>query len=185
MRDVRIRENDTHGYPRIIRVKLTEPLSFGAFAEAKRCRYEPDAVADKFLPTDEVVVVYDSMGTISGQIDDKFWAIYKHDSKFHEIIGPVTRAAALLAQVEGEVTSTFDDTDATFTIEVTRLLQDAGQLLDDDDDPLETGATLTIHNRAYTTGYIFSGTSGTSVCLAQWDSVLGRWDAIWVTCQAE
>jgi hypothetical protein len=83
------------------------------------------------------------------------------------------------AQIEFTCNETVTTSDASFDAEITRLIGDAALLGVEEED------VITVHNRADITDYVFTGSNLTSVGLAQWDSVLGRWDAIWITCPAE
>jgi hypothetical protein len=83
------------------------------------------------------------------------------------------------AQIEFICNETVTTGTADFDAEITRLIGDAGLVGVAEED------VITVYNRADITDFVFTGSNLTSVGLAQWDSVLGRWDAIWITCPAE
>lgn len=113
MRDVRIRTNETHGYPDIERVKLTSNLT-GSSADAVRRNFDGSNYAD----TTEAITVHDPLGSFTGaSTGDKFWAIRRHDSRRWELLGPSTSQSSyqfVLFQLTGTLTTA----DATQTADV-------------------------------------------------------------------
>ncbi len=102
MRDTRIRENDTHGYPRIIRVVLLENMPSSSQAPAKRLKFDPTDTIVPWKETDEEVQVFDSLDAMGGAKDDKLWVMYRHDSKIHEVLSNGNGGLRLFKLDEGE-----------------------------------------------------------------------------------
>ena len=84
-----------------------------------------------------------------------------------------------VAEIEFICNQTVATTDATFDVEVTRILGDADLLGVAEEDEIE------VHNRPDITDYVFTGSNLTSVGLARWDHRLLQWDVIWITCPTE
>lgn len=74
---------------------------------------------------------------------------------------------------------TVTTSDASFDVEVTRVLGDGDLLGVAEED------VVTVYNHPDITDYVFTGSNLTSVGRAQWDHKLGQWDAVWITCPAE
>jgi hypothetical protein len=93
-RDIRPRhiEHNSDQAAGVVRVQLTSSLSAGASATALLVSYSPTgdsgtvSDASNFIAGDEVITVFDPFGNISGNIGDRFWAVYRRDSESFELL---------------------------------------------------------------------------------------------------
>lgn len=172
MRDARIREEITHGFPHIWRVKLLTTLALGGSASARLVVWNGTTWADSDIPC----TVWDSLGLFTGVLGDHFWAVYRPDSNRFELFSGIAgngRPAEIAFTVVG---SAFTKSSSTFTVTVTQVF---GETI----SGAGSGATpITVTNPiASLTAYLFEGEVG-YVGHAFYDYNLGTWRARFVEC---
>jgi hypothetical protein len=78
----------------ILRVELQETLVAGGKAQAFSVNFVPQPDVDgsdpsNFLANTAPYDVYDPFGLITGNIGDRFWAVYRRDSAGVELLFPI------------------------------------------------------------------------------------------------
>jgi hypothetical protein len=85
-------DRTTHGYPEIWRVELVQTLVTGSAAQARRVDFKGGGglqAWQQYQPTQQqVIYVWDSLRRFAGHPGDRFWALYKHDSRRFELVSP-------------------------------------------------------------------------------------------------
>lgn len=151
MRDVRIRDQETHGLTRIWRARIQTALEPGeagspGTAAAFRVRYN----GSNWVDTTESLDVYDPTGKVWAFAQDLVWVKRCHDSNFWEVISGSTSFP--WCKVWFAVTAGFTTSDSIFSAEITRVI---GAPFFAEEDPVAI-----VNQPAANSPYLYSGSTG-------------------------